>query len=106
MLADSPAGQPYDKTGCKKWKKIVKKNKIVTNPDVMSTSESTRDEIIERDPDKYEAKHFATVSMRLTINVNNASFRAVRANVLLSCPTTSTVDEPRMLRLELKNEDD
>lgn len=102
MLADSPAGQPYDKTGCKKWKKIVKKNKIVTNPDVISTNESTRDEIMERDPDRYEATDLATVSVRLISNVKRASVRAVRANFSFSLVSAAGEPKLRVLRFELK----
>jgi hypothetical protein len=56
-------------------KKCIRTNQITT-PEVMSTNESTSEDMIDKEPDKYDATAFEIVSVILTSNVTNASFRA------------------------------
>jgi hypothetical protein len=51
----------------------------ITTPEVMSTKESTNEEIIESDPEKYDAKNFAIVKETLISRVilaNKCAFEA------------------------------
>lgn len=44
----------------------------MTKPDVISTSESTKEDIIESDPDKYDANVLENVNIIFTIKVIKA----------------------------------
>ena len=50
------------------------------NPDVISTKESTKEEIIDKLPERYEAIALAIVNATLTIKVQKANLLAVFAN--------------------------
>lgn len=72
----------------------------ITNPDVISTKESTNEEMIDKEPDNHDANALIIINVMLISNVNKANlFAAVASLLFFLANSSNSSSSSRSLKL-------